>query len=267
MAENPETPPHDADEADEALKKRLLARIAVAGVVVVALLGGLAVIDALQQPAPETPAPVAKLEPEEKAAAEAKPDARPEEKPEEKADAKPEASADEKAGQSAGDKPAALAEAAKEVQPAQPEVAAEPERTTSVVAPPRPARPLTVPATPRNAVMKPAEPVTAPRKPAPDAAITRTPPPQSPLVRHAPASRPLTQAGEATRQFVVQMGVFNNLANAEEFRAKLEQAGLPALIEARVQVGPFSTRQEADAAREKLRALGLETGILTAIKR
>jgi DedD protein len=156
-----------------------------------------------------------------------------------------------------------VAEAAKE---APPEVAAEPERTTSVVTP-RAARPLTVPATPRAAVMKPAEPVTTPRKPAPAAAIARTPPPQSPLVRHAPASRPLTRTGEPTRQFVVQMGVFNNLANAEEFRAKLEQAGLPAQIEARVQVGPFSTRQEADAAREKLRALGLETGILTAIKR
>ena len=38
-------------------------------------------------------------------------------------------------------------------------------------------------------------------------------------------------------------------------------------FEARVQVGPFRTRQEADAMREKLRALGMETGILTALKK
>jgi DedD protein len=63
------------------------------------------------------------------------------------------------------------------------------------------------------------------------------------------------------------MGVFNNLANAEELRAKLEMAGIPSQIEARVQVGPFATREEADAAREKLRSLGMDTGILTAIKR
>jgi DedD protein len=54
---------------------------------------------------------------------------------------------------------------------------------------------------------------------------------------------------------------------AEELRARLELAGIPTQIEARVQVGPFKTRQEADAAREKLRALGMETGILTAVKR
>jgi DedD protein len=63
------------------------------------------------------------------------------------------------------------------------------------------------------------------------------------------------------------MGVFSNVANAEELRTKLEIIGVPSQIEARVQVGPFRSRIDAEAAREKLRALGLETGILTAIKR
>lgn len=246
MAENPDATPQDPSD-DEALKKRLLSRVAIAGVMVVALLGGLAVMDALQKPAPKAPPEeVAKVEPAEAPPAEAKP-------------------AEKAAEEKPADKPAEVAEAAKE---AKPEVPAEPEHTASVGAPPpRPVRPLTVPATPRAAAVKPSAPVMAPRKPDAAAEIAKTPPPASPLVRHAPASRPLSQPAEASRQFVVQMGVFHNVANAEEFRAKLELAGVPAQIEARVQVGPFATRQEADAAREKLRALGLEPGILTAIKR
>ena len=124
-----------------------------------------------------------------------------------------------------------------------------------------------MPATARPATIKPAEPAAPLQKPEPEKALARTAPPPSPIAQHAPASRPLTQAAEHGRQYVVQMGVFNNVANAEELRAKLELAGIPAQIEARVQVGPFKTRQDADAAREKLRALGMEAGMLTAIKR
>lgn len=244
MAENPDATPQDPAADDEALKKRLLSRLAIAGVMVVALLGGLAVLDALQEPEPK-PAPpteVAKTEPEEKPA-----EAKPEEKPEEKAE----------------EKPAEKTEVAEA--PKASEVPAEPEHTSSVpMPPPRPARPLTLPATPRAAIMKPSEPAAAPRKPDVREEIARTSP-ASPLVRHAPASRPLT--AERTRQFVVQMGVFKNVSNAEELRAKLEAIGVPAQIEARVQVGPFATKQEAEAAREKLRAAGLEAGILTAIRR
>lgn len=240
MAEHPDATPQDPQADDDALKKRLLSRIAIAGVLVVALLGGLAVLDALQEPERKPAPEVAKVEPEEKPA-EAKPEEKAEEKPAEKTE---------------------VAEAPKE---AKSEVPAEPEHTASVpMPPPRPARPLTLPATPRAAIMKPSEPATAPRKPDVRQEIARTSP-SSPLVRHAPASRPLT--GERTRQFVVQMGVFNTVANAEELRAKLEAIGVPAQIEARVQVGPFATKQDAEAAREKLRAAGLETGILTAIRR
>lgn len=38
--------------------------------------------------------------------------------------------------------------------------------------------------------------------------------------------------------------------------------GIPATIEARVQVGPFKTKTEAEAARSKLTALGIETVLL-----
>ena len=61
--------------------------------------------------------------------------------------------------------------------------------------------------------------------------------------------------------------MFNNVANAEELRAKLELAGIPAQIEARVKVGPFATREEAEVARKKLASLGLDPGYLTATRK
>jgi DedD protein len=102
----------------------------------------------------------------------------------------------------------------------------------------------------------------------------------------APASRPLTQPIQSAqpgqtveaatsspsgrsvlRQFALQLGVFNNLANAEELRAKLELQGIPSTIEARVQVGPFKTREEIESARAKLRALGMDPGIMISMRK
>lgn len=75
---------------------------------------------------------------------------------------------------------------------------------------------------------------------------------------------PISRSAESARQFLLQMGVFTNVANAEELRAKLELAGIPAQIEARVQVGPFTSRQEAEQAREKLKSLGMAPGLVMA---
>ncbi|MDQ5878038.1 MAG: hypothetical protein QG638_770, partial [Pseudomonadota bacterium] len=61
--------------------------------------------------------------------------------------------------------------------------------------------------------------------------------------------------------FAVQAGVFADAQHAEELRAKLTLNGIPSTMEARVQVGPFKTREEAEAARQKLKALGID-GIL-----
>jgi DedD protein len=36
-------------------------------------------------------------------------------------------------------------------------------------------------------------------------------------------------------------------------------SGVPSTLETRVQVGPFRTRQEAEAAQAKLKQLGVET--------
>ena len=55
-----------------------------------------------------------------------------------------------------------------------------------------------------------------------------------------------------------QSSVFPDLARAEEVQAKLAQEGIPASLETRLRVGPFRSRAEAEAARRKLKALGLD---------
>lgn len=62
--------------------------------------------------------------------------------------------------------------------------------------------------------------------------------------------------------YALQAGVFADPRRAEELQARLVEAGIPATIEARVQVGPFKTRAEANAARAKLNALGIESVLL-----
>lgn len=229
---------HDAAGDDDALRKRLLSRIAVAGVVIVGLLGGLAVFDSLNKPqAPLLP---------KMAAAPAEPAAKVEEE-------KPAAAPVE-------EKAAEKAEEAKTV-------AAEPERTETPLAPPPPekplkaAKPVTAPATARQAAVKPSEPAAAPVKPDARREIARVVPERT-APAHAPASRPLAPVVDAARRFLVQVGVFSNHANAEELVNKLQAAGIPAQIESRVQVGPFASRAEADAARAKLKALGIDDGLL-----
>jgi DedD protein len=210
-------------EDDDALRKRLLSRIAVAGVAIVGLLGGLAVYDSINKPQVPVMPPMA--------AAPAEPPVV-EEKPAEEKSTPDEA------------EPAATAAPTEEVVP---------ERSETAFAPPpaekpmKMAKPLTAPATARRATMKPSEP----------AATAATPERTAPA--HAPASRPLARAAETARRF---LGVFGNHANAEELVTKLQAAGIPAQIESHVQVGPFASRAEADAARAKLKSLGIDDGLL-----
>jgi cell division protein FtsN len=242
-----ETPSPETDStADTALKRRLLNRIAVAAVVMVGLLGSLAIFDALNAPEPAPAKMAAAPEPappKEEVATQEKP-AEPAAAP--AAEAKPE--------------PAQVARAGEE---------SVPEGTASPGAPPLqplpPEKRLTKPATGRTASMRPSEPVPSATSPAarPDPAREIAQAPTAP--RRAPASRPITQAGE--RQYALQMGVFGNLANAEDLRAKLELNGIPSSIEARVHAGPFKTREEAELARAKLKELGLDGGLLLTLKK
>ncbi|MBK9019674.1 MAG: SPOR domain-containing protein [Sulfuritalea sp.] len=146
----------------------------------------------------------------------------------------------------------ATPEATKEAAPVPDESV--PERSAAVESaalPPLPAeKPLTRPASARVASLQPTGPRAA-AEPRPDP------------VRDRPF-RPLSQTAE--RPFALQVGVFNNTANAEELRAKLEKQGIPVTIETRVRIGPFATRAEADAARGKLKELGIAESVLISMK-
>lgn len=104
------------------------------------------------------------------------------------------------------------------------------------------------------------------------------PPAEKPLTQQAsgslarPAQLPVARPPEQTvnlaaGRFGLQLGVFGNPANAEELRRKLEQSGIPAVLEARVQAGPFASRAEADAARARLQRLGITDSILITEKK
>jgi DedD protein len=74
-----------------------------------------------------------------------------------------------------------------------------------------------------------------------------------PAVRPPPPPAPV---------IIVQAGVFTNFQRAEEIHAKLTLHGIPSTLETRIQVGPFKTQAEAEAAYKKMRELGIEGVIL-----
>jgi len=242
-----ETPNAETElTAEDALKRRLLSRIAMAAVVVVGLLGSLAMFDAIYAPSQPVTAKVAALPPKGETTPATEPARDEPAREEPAAETKPE--------------PAVVAKT---------EEAAVPERTASPGAPPLqplPAeKPLTRPASSRPASMRPSEPVPPAASPAARPDPVRELAASPAAARRAPASRPITQAGE--RQYALQMGVFGNVANAEDLRAKLELHGIPSSIEARVHVGPFRTREEVEVARAKLKELGLDGGLLVSLKK
>lgn len=235
MTESDTRPP----DGDEALRRSLLKRVGMAVVAVAGLLAALMLFDGQPDEDRKRSAAVARVEPP----------AKPIERPDEKAIAEQKT---ESAAEAEGDAP---------------EIAATPEHTEAPISRPRAEdRPPTMPARARNAAMRPAEPMAA--APRPDAArdIARVVPPKE-VATGPSASRPIAQALESSRYFQLQMGVFNNLANAEELKTRLEAAGVSAHIEARVQVGPFANRREAEQAREKLKSLGMDPGLIVAARK
>lgn len=82
----------------------------------------------------------------------------------------------------------------------------------------------------------------------------------------APVVAPATAAG--TGRFALRLHAFSDVATAEDLRAKLDALKIPSSIsvEAKVQVGPFKSREEAEAARAKLKELGIYGGELVTLK-
>jgi cell division protein FtsN len=111
------------------------------------------------------------------------------------------------------------------------------------------ARPATPPPPPPQVAATPALPPPA-RRPSENSASMATPPP---LVETPPAVAVRLVSG-----FIVQSGLFSDLALAEEWQARLAQEGIPSMVEARLQIGPFKNRSEAEAARRQLKKLGID---------
>ncbi|MCS6787140.1 MAG: SPOR domain-containing protein [Thiobacillaceae bacterium] len=139
-------------------------------------------------------------------------------------------------------------------------------------APPQPAE-TGAAAPPEEVPAAPAEP-----PPPPKVGITPAPAltPAAPDAAPAPPTRPMAQAPAparpapapaapapppAGRVYVLQLGVFTNPDNAKQLVERLAREGIRAHTETRVQVGPFASRAEAEAARAALERLGLKAVI------
>lgn len=221
-----ETAAQDMEEDGELTRQRLLRRIAMAGVLIVALVASLAIFDAVFVNPPE---PEAEVEPAPPVASVSVPplEERGLETPEEKT-------------------PEAVPEAVPP--PVESTEAAKPTPAVPAVPVPEASKPAAKPApSVPEATAAPAVPL-PPQPPAPKPTQVSAPP--------APA-KPLAPG----QGYLVQMGVFSNIANAEDLKSKLDKAGIPAHIEARVQVGPFRNKAEAEAAQKKLAEMGL-SGLL-----
>jgi DedD protein len=79
-------------------------------------------------------------------------------------------------------------------------------------------------------------------------------------------------SGAAAGRFVVQAGAYTDATKLRDARQKVERLGLKTYTQVidseagkrtRVRVGPFATRQEADAVAAKVKATGLQVNVLT----
>lgn len=252
MAEKPAVP--DIENSPGEMRGKLIKRLAVAGVLVASLLGMLAFFDYLatapeepDEPVYTRPVPVAPKkeitqpvtpstdlpEPPSPAAPEPEPVVEAPSPP--AVEAQPPAVVEAPPGPRPEKRPPAPSTAASGKAPG----AAQPS-TPTVVAPPR--------ATPELTGAPIVEPT--PTTPKPSARILESRPASAVL----PPSPSRLFAG-----FLLQAGVFSSAQRAEELHAKLVLSGIPSTLEARVQVGPFRTRQEAEAAQVRLKELGVET--------
>ena len=155
-------------------------------------------------------------------------------------------------------KPAPIGTAAPAT-PAAPVAPAKPAASSPLPAAPKPVAPVSpieLPKTPVAATVpegSSSSPMLGSAAPAKPSAPARLP---APAATPAPARPALSRLIDG---FVLQAGVFTSTERAEELKAKLVMAGVPVIIESRVQVGPFKTQKEADAARRKIQDLGIDS--------
>lgn len=232
----PEQP--SPDEQTE-IKKRAIRRVLAAGILVAVAISALTVLTHYKSetPAPQAEAPATVLPPE------------PAEPP----------------------PPAEIA--------APPTAPVEPEAQPSTPPPPPPEVVNTQPATPSAPPPMSSKP--APAKAAPSAptntqqpakpvsqkkteTLVEAPPAKTQPAKPAAAEKPVESAPPpakvaepAAKGYAVQLGVFSNLANAQQLQERLTQNGIKSYTETKLHVGPFQSKAEAEQAIAKLRGLGI----------
>ncbi|MFN9122487.1 MAG: SPOR domain-containing protein [bacterium] len=87
--------------------------------------------------------------------------------------------------------------------------------------------------------------------------------PPSPLPPQPGAASPAAKT-DASRTYVVQLGVFTSPQNAEALQRKLTEGGVSTFTETRVLIGPFRDRAEADRSMEIVKKLGLGAVVMPA---
>jgi DedD protein len=245
------------------IRRKLAWRMGIAGMMIVALLGGLALFDYLAAdqeeeevppprytepvPAPkksvtETSGPVVPI---------------PDEEAEKQSESVPESS---EAPASAITASPTVDDATPPVTPVNPPPATPTTPTAKQASRSAPARPsASAGALPAGAEQKGSQPGVAPSRPASsrpeasraDKAAEATPVPISPR-------QPSLLSRLQTSAYTFQAGVFVDPQRAEDVYAKLVLEGIPATLETRVLVGPFRNRNEAEAARVRMKALGID---------
>ena len=149
---------------------------------------------------------------------------------------------------------------------------------------PKPApKPIAVPVVPADAgveeaaVPPPAPAASAPAAPA-SVAVANAKPSAPPVAATPPASAPppatsvAVPATPAAARYVVQAGAYSEAPKLRDARAKIEGLGLKTYTQVidteagqrtRVRVGPFNTREEAEAIAAKVKRSGLPESVLT----
>ena len=117
------------------------------------------------------------------------------------------------------------------------------------------------PASPESPILKPAEPlIESPKTALPKPVLEKT----EPLPMESAKEYALPQSARMPpNRYHVQAGIFLENARARALYQKILNAGIPAVMETRVQVGPFLTRKEAENAQKRLKELGVESIVVS----
>lgn len=88
----------------------------------------------------------------------------------------------------------------------------------------------------------------------------------------APPAAASGPANPAAQRFVVQAGAYSDAASLRSARQKVEALGMKTYTQdidnsqgkrTRVRVGPFASRDEAEAAARRIKGTGLQANVIT----